>query len=155
MSMLDEDTRRLVIQKTWCHGQVLAPVYGILCLIWFSSEGNPWLLYAGILLPVWCYVSYRSVFVDFSPRQLVIGGILVEIAYVAVFSLTIPNVKRGNSSYGQQGGGAAFYMLLCIASALFAVETFAFLVVALTLHRQRAGEYRDMTVALPSGPTIR
>ena len=125
---MDEETRQMVLKKTWCHGQVLAPALGLVCLVWFAYQPSFGLLYAGIVLPSWCYVSYRNVFGSIQPWQLVAGGIAVEIAYLAILVLSIPRAKdKADSSRN-------WFTLLSVASGLLAFETLAFLAVALTLH---------------------
>jgi hypothetical protein len=141
---MDEETRQMVLRKTWCHGQVVAPAFGVVCLIWFAHRPSPWLLYAGIVLPAWSYVSYRNVFGTMTPSHLVAGGAAVELAYLAVLLESLPGAKdRDDPSRN-------WYTLLCVGSGLLAFETLAFLVVALTLHRTApAGsplrqDYRDL-----------
>jgi hypothetical protein len=111
---MDEETRQMVLKKTWCHGQVLAPALGLVCLVWFAHRPSFGLLYAGIVLPAWCYVSYRNV--------------AVEIAYLAILVLSIPGAKDKSDP------SRNWYTLLSVASGLLAFETLAFLAVALTLH---------------------
>jgi hypothetical protein len=149
--MLDDSTRRIIIQKTWCHGQLLAPIFGLLCWYWYFTVARPsvLLIYAGIVLPSWCYVSYRNVFIQFATQQLVIGGVLVEIAYIAIFFLAVPNVHKNG------GSSSSFYLLICIASILFAIETLAFLLVSFTLQkRNNTIDYRrdyDSMTTIPLG----
>lgn len=141
----------MVLKKTWCHGQVLAPAMGLLCLVWFAYQPSLGLLYAGIVLPSWCYVSYRNVFGSIQPWQLVAGGVMVELAYLAILVLAVPNAR--NTSDPSRN----WYTLLSVASGLLAFETLAFLAVALTLHAtaptsyggRSSADYRD----LPSSST--
>jgi hypothetical protein len=125
---MDEETRQMILKKTWCHGQVLAPALGLVCLVWFAHRPSFGLLYAGIVLPAWCYVSYRNVFGSIHPWQLVAGGVAVEIAYLAILVLSIPGAKDKSDP------SRNWYTLLSVASGLLAFETLAFLAVALTLH---------------------
>jgi hypothetical protein len=160
MPLIDNETRTIIIQKTWCHGQLLAPLYGLLCWIWFFRQeqqqqqtnndniyystvsANIILIYSGIILPLWCYVSYRNVFIKFSSRVLLIGGILVEIAYISVFVLSIQEIHRissfstiNNTTTNNYNLSKSYFMLMTIASGLFAIETFVFILVATTLHK--------------------
>lgn len=131
----------MVLRKTWCHGQVVAPAFGLLCLIWFAHHPSLWLLYAGIVLPAWSYVSYRNVFGTMRPVHLVAGGVAVELAYLAVLLEALPGAKDRNDP------SRAWYTMLCIGSGLLAFETLAFLVVALTIHGTAAAsrsDYRDL-----------
>ena len=76
--MIDDETRDMIIKKTWCHGQAIMPIYGVVLLWWYlrynddaedegssssSSQDRPLaLLIAALFLPYWCYISYRSIF---------------------------------------------------------------------------------------------
>ena len=86
MALLDDETRQLLIKKTWCHGQAVMPMYGMVCLWWYlnfspvtnnnddddddneNSTSQPRrplsLLVAALILPLWSYLSYRSVAAD-------------------------------------------------------------------------------------------
>jgi hypothetical protein len=93
---------------------------------------------ASFFLPYWCYLSYRSIFVEFSFKTIVIGGALAEFSHVLVFTVTIQALDK------------TMHLLMCIASILFFVETAAFLAVV-TAFRPRTGETADdSSSALPS-----
>jgi hypothetical protein len=124
MMMMDESTKDLVLKKTWCHGQAIAPIYGLICLIWFAHNKSIDLLYAGLLLPIWSYLSYRAVFTEYSFSTLMIGGLLVEVAHGLVFRESL-----------RAGLDQTSHLLMCIASGLFFVETFAFLVVVYAIRK--------------------
>jgi hypothetical protein len=117
---MDKETKQIVIQKTWCHGQALAPFYGIACGYWATqqSSGRLRLLVAAVLLPAWSVVSYRSIFVHPKYRTIVAGGALTMVAHIGVFSVAIQELSD------------TFHLFMCIASGLFFVETGAFLMVA-------------------------
>jgi hypothetical protein len=143
--MMDESTRQMVLQKTWCHGQAVAPCYGILCVVWFAYDPahSVGLLYAGIVLPIWSYVSYRAVFSDYRARRLLIGGMFVELAYALVFRAALAAGIQSHTS------GSTWHLLMLITSGLFFIETFAFLVVV-RLVRGRAGDLRRSTTEVAS-----
>jgi hypothetical protein len=57
---MDEETRRLVLHKTWCHGQLLLPILALWYLWIFVHSGGLALLYAALVLPLWSYVSWKA-----------------------------------------------------------------------------------------------
>lgn len=143
-ALIDDETQSVIIKKTWCHGQAVAPIYGVICLVWYFSSSTKddnrhhhlSLLYAGILLPVWCYLSYRCVFHEFSFKTLMVGGILVETAHALVFMVARENYNE-----------SVIHMLMMIASGLFFIETLAFLFVVVILRdnlRQHASNFASL-----------
>jgi hypothetical protein len=137
--LIDDETKKIIIQKTWCHGQAVAPVYGIICLWWYLQNGHQpaQLLVPSLCLPYWSYLSYRSIFVEFSYKTIVIGGALAELSHVLVFTVAIQALDK------------TMHLLMCIASILFFVETAAFLAVV-TAFRPRTGETVNSSLVLPS-----
>ncbi|KAG7358075.1 hypothetical protein IV203_014662 [Nitzschia inconspicua] len=119
-SWIDEDTRQMVLKKTWCHGQLVAPIYSVVLLWWyFSHRRSVLILWIPILyFPYWCYLSYKNVFADFSYPKLLAGGIMAELCHLLVL---IQSIRAGLDQTTN--------LLLCIASGLFLFETFAFLCV--------------------------
>lgn len=122
-SMIDEETKQIIIKKTWCHGQLLAPVMGILCACWALSgrassvSSIAMLLYASIILPLWSVVSYRAISSQPSHATLTRWGLLVELAHLGIFVLASKNLHE------------TWSLLMFISSGLFFVETLAFLAV--------------------------
>ena len=146
--MIDDETRDMIIKKTWCHGQAIMPIYGVVLLWWYlryndggddddaedegssssSFQDRPLaLLIAALFLPYWCYISYRSIFTLFSYQTMIIGGLFVEISHVLVISVAIRNLND------------TFHLLMFIASSLFFIETIAFLIVV-TIFRTKLEE---------------
>ena len=117
-NLIDQETKQIIIQKTWCHGQAITPVYGTICFWWYVTNNfKPTsLLFAALFLPYWCFLSYRSIFVEFSYRTIIIGGVLVEIAHMLVFWTALQTQLK-----------QTFHLLMFIASILFFIETAAFL----------------------------
>ena len=138
-SMIDDETRDMIIKKTWCHGQAIMPIYGVVLLWWYlryndggdaENEGSSRpvaLLLAALFLPYWCYISYRSIFTLFSYQTMIIGGLFVEISHTLVISVAIRNLTD------------TFHLLMFIASSLFFIETIAFLIVV-TIFRTKIEE---------------
>mgnify|MGYP003336932499 CR=1 FL=1 len=116
-SLVDNETRNIIIQKTWCHGQAVAPVYGIICLWWYgSNQFQPRiLLFPSLYLPYWCFLSYRSIFVEFSYATCLIGGVLAEVAHFFVFIASLEKLQQ------------SLHLFMFIASTLFFIETAVFL----------------------------
>jgi hypothetical protein len=121
-------------------------VYGIVCLWWYlhfdtigssitatATEGNGaqetaplTLLLASLFLPGWCYLSYQSIFVSFSYKTILYGGLLVELAHAFVFAAAMKQLSD------------TFHLIMLIASGLFFIETAAFLTVV-TAFRPASG----------------
>lgn len=131
MPLVDAETKKIIIQKTWCHGQAICPVYGLVILWWFvKNEFQPKsLIFAGLFLPYWCYLSYRSIFVNFDYRTILVGGLLAEVSHAIVFSVALRHLEK------------TMQMILFVASILLFFETAAFLLVV-TAFRPR-GELPD------------
>jgi hypothetical protein len=132
--MIDQETKQILIQKTWCHGQAIAPVYGVACLWWYITNNfQPTvLLFPSLFLPYWCFLSYGSIFCEFSYKTILVGGLLAEISHIIVFLVALKSVEK------------TMHLLMCIASILFFVETLAFLLVV-TAFRPRPNGSQDGT----------
>ena len=122
--MIDEETRLLILKKTWCHGQSILPIYAIVLLLWWWNleEHSFQLVLAAIYLPVWAWYSYNSVLIIDESGTLPYSkvctfGVTAMLAHLLVFMVAV----RELSDTG--------HMLMMIASALLFVETFAFLLV--------------------------
>jgi hypothetical protein len=117
MPLVDAETKKVIIQKTWCHGQAICPVYGIVILWWYVDSGfqPKSLIFPGLFLPYWCYLSYRSIFVNFDYRTIIIGGLLAEVSHAIVFSVALQHLEK------------TMHMIIFIASILLFIETAAFL----------------------------
>lgn len=117
MPLIDDETKQIIIQKTWCHGQAVCPIYGLIILWWyFESESRPtFLVLAGLFLPYWCYLSYRSIFVQFDYRTILLGGILAEVSHAIVFCVALQELRD------------TMHMVMFITSILLFIETAAFL----------------------------
>jgi hypothetical protein len=128
-SWIDEETRQVVLKKTWCHGQLVAPLYSVVLLWWYFSKTLSVVIWIPILyFPFWCYLSYKNVFADFSFPKVMIGGIIAEICHIIVLTQSI-----------RSGLDQTTNMILCVASSLFLVETLAFLCVVMALRPRESG----------------
>jgi hypothetical protein len=138
-SWIDEETRQVVLKKTWCHGQLVAPIYSLVLLWWHFSKSLSIVVWIPILyFPFWCYLSYKNVFADFSLPNVMIGGIVAEICHIIVLTQTI-----------RSGLDQTTNMILCVVSSLFLVETLAFLCVVMAL-RPRESAVANPTTFLVS-----
>ena len=61
MAIVDEETRQIILRKTWCHGQAVLPLYSIVLLSWcFNLDAHPFqLVLAAIVFPIWSWYSYQ------------------------------------------------------------------------------------------------
>ena len=126
MPLVDEETRRLLLKKTWCHGQSILPLYSFFLLFqWLSAGHSLPLLLGACVLPVWSFFSYRAVVAiesegvsrELPYRNVCVFGVVVMMVHLWVFLCTLRNLSgKGN-------------MLMLVASGLFFVETGAFLLV--------------------------
>ena len=118
--LLDEDTKIIVIKKTWCHGQLIAPLYGFLSAYWaFSASINDLRLWiAALVMPIWSFSSWKSISSTPSYKMLLYGGCIVELCHLGIFTVAIRHTET------------ILGLLMLIASILFFVETAAFLCVA-------------------------
>lgn len=86
-SLVDEETRQIILKKTWCHGQLVLPAFAAL-YVWLAlfRGYNPFVfLYAAIVLPTWSFYSFQAVSSSYVPvRQLCCGVVLVEVAHLGV-----------------------------------------------------------------------
>ena len=139
-SWIDEETRQVVLKKTWCHGQLIAPGYSLVLLWWYFAKNSlsiaVW--FPILYFPCWCYLSYKNVFSDFSYQKLLGGGILAEICHGIVLAQSL---KGGLS--------VTTNLILCIASSLFLVETFAFLCVVTALRPTETAGGSQTTALVP------
>ena len=144
-SMIDEETRQIIIKKTWCHGQLVAPIYSLVLIWWYfasnddddddddtdddnddANKVSKWILWIPICyFPLWCYLSYKNIFgtiVDLSiSKEIIWGGLMTEICHIIVLIQSLSNIQN------------TMNLLLCISSILFLIETAAFLLVVFTL----------------------
>lgn len=134
MAIVDEETRKLILKKTWCHGQAVLPIYAIVIFLWWLSlEAHPVSLVAvSLVLPIWSWYSYNAVVcIDEQHGALPYPkictlGVLAMIAHLLTFVVATQDLSDTS------------HMLLAIASGLFFVETGAFLLVVTTFRNEIA-----------------
>lgn len=134
MAIVDEETRRLILKKTWCHGQAVLPVWTIVILVWWwHLESKPFqLVLSALIFPPWSIYSYKTVIAldernGALPYPNICGfGVLAMLAHLLVFLVAIQDLSD------------TFHMLLTVASGLFFVETGAFLLVVTAFRNEIA-----------------
>jgi hypothetical protein len=122
MPLVDEDTRRLLLKKTWCHGQLVLPLFAVwYFLLFVQGSAGLVFLYAALVLPAWSYGSWVYVRDEtnntISRHQFLAGGCLVELAHLGVLLSACRDLSSTQN------------LFLVIVSGLFLVETAAFLMV--------------------------
>jgi hypothetical protein len=125
MAIVDEETRRLILKKTWCHGQAVLPFWSIVILVWWwNLDNNPFqLVLAAIVFPPWSVYSYNTVIAldegngALPYPNICSFGILAMLAHLLIFLVAIQDLAD------------TVHMLLTVASGLFFMETGAFLLV--------------------------
>ncbi|CAJ1959252.1 unnamed protein product [Cylindrotheca closterium] len=135
---IDEETRVLILKKTWCHGQLVLPAFSVFYLyLFFASVKNFILLFAAIVLPIWSYLSYQKMISSTkapSPHFFWMLATLAQVAHVGVFVYSLQAEETN--------------LLLTISSGLFFVETIAFLLVVRALgnseSRQQEQGFQDL-----------
>mmetsp|Transcript_39427 Transcript_39427/g.85028 ORF Transcript_39427/g.85028 Transcript_39427/m.85028 type:complete len:149 (+) Transcript_39427:188-634(+) len=133
MSVVDEETRQLILRKTWCHGQAILPIYSVALLTWWwHLDTRPLqLILASAVLPVWAWYSYHAVLVidrnGTLPYTNICGfGVVAMLAHSLTFLVAIQHLAD------------TVHMLVAVASGLFFVETGAFLIVVTAFRREIA-----------------
>ena len=137
MAIVDEETRRMLLRKTWCHGQAILPFYSVAIIVWWwHMEGRPFrLVLASLVLPAWAWFSYRAVLaLDRDATLPYINfcgfGSAAMVAHLLTFTVAVRELSD------------MVHMLMTIASGLFFVETCAFLLVV-TVFRNEITSYDE------------
>mmetsp|Transcript_16046 Transcript_16046/g.30750 ORF Transcript_16046/g.30750 Transcript_16046/m.30750 type:complete len:173 (-) Transcript_16046:188-706(-) len=156
----DEETRQLILKKTWCHGQAILPIYSIILIFWwYHLETRPIILLAGaFILTYWSWTSYHELFHVINGthhqnnstrhdsiltqqsarhRKLCTLGFFAMFSHLATFAIAIPRCKENTMN-----------MLMSIVSGLLFIETGAFLAVFTALREDisapsRVEQYAD------------
>jgi hypothetical protein len=129
---IDPPTARLLVKKTWCHGQIIAVGQGVGYAYWGIAGGEAgrldpaasvFLVFFALLLPLWTVLSWRATNVvgpalgRAARKRLLGAGALLCCGYVAVLCLAAKDA------------GERINMFILIFTGLQLVETAAFLVV--------------------------
>ena len=134
MPLVDEETRRVLLKKTWCHGQSILPPYSIFLLFRWFGAGHSSLsfLLGAFILPVWSWFSYRVVAIDscggkLPYRNVCVFGVVSMMVHLSIFLSVLSDDLSGAGN-----------MLMLVASGLFFVETGAFLLVVTAFRNEIA-----------------
>ena len=126
---LDAATSRLLMKKTWCHGQVIAAFQGIFYAYWgYESTEVPkssriLLACSAVVLPVWTLTSWFAMHGRSSScGWMILGfGSILLLLYLSVFAIAL------------QASGDPLQLAAIIVTGLQLVETSAYLTVVACL----------------------
>eukprot|EP00435_Cladocopium_sp_Y103_P060786 s1576_g22.t1 len=142
--ILDAATSRLLMKKTWCHGQVVAAFQGVLYFAWgyestdLSTTQRALLMFSILLLPIWSIVSWRSMQgrrAYYAWLILLFGAILL-VFYAAVIWFALEDDQN------------PYQLGLVILTALQCMETSAYLVVVACLKESLEEDDSDVQYSL-------
>ena len=122
--LIAEEDKVFLMKKLWCHGQLLSPIMGIVTAIWSIIEYNTLLtiefiycIVAIILLPIWSFLSWRSMNAKWPPPSILVKcGLVLLCYYVGIGIIT-----------GKHLSHSTFTLCLFIFTILQLIETSAYL----------------------------
>ena len=126
---LDAASSRLLIKKTWCHGQIIAAFQGVAYGYWgitaddLGTPARALLISAALLLPAWTAVSWWAMKGRETRHGRIILGFGIMLLLLYAFVLVI----------AAQDPGAPIHLAAIVFTSLQLVETFAYLVVVACL----------------------
>lgn len=137
---LDPPMSRMVMQKTWCHGQLIAAAQGLAYGCWglrdsaLARPARAVLIACALVLPAWSVTSWRMMNGrSASSAQVILAfGLLLIPLYVAVLLVCVAGLRTSHASGDE---GSPWLMVALIATALQLVETAAYLVVVACLRK--------------------
>lgn len=137
-----EDVRALLL-KLWAHGQAVAPVQGVAYAFWAITKASELsslfkiiLWVAALKFPVWCYVSWHALKLQYGENSYYViasfGSVIVLFdIFIAVFAVFSGELNE------------AWPLLAFVATVLHAIETVSFLSVV-TCFRTSLQPYSQM-----------
>lgn len=132
---------RLLVKKTWCHGQLLAAAQGLAYGFWgitgtaLSLPARTILLLCALVLPTWTATSWLAM----GGRQpwhasfIISFGLALLPLYSAVLLICIGRISSDGTAR------SAWHMLALVATSLQLFETSAYLVVVACLRDKLSG----------------
>ena len=122
--LIAEEDKVFLMKKLWCHGQLLSPIMGIVTAIWSIIEYDTLLtiefiycIVAIILLPIWSFLSWRSMNAKWPPPSILVKcGLFLLCYYVGISIIT-----------GKYLSHSTFTLCLFIFTILQLIETSAYL----------------------------
>jgi hypothetical protein len=129
--LIDASTSRLLIKKTWTHGQIVAAVQGVMYAIWgiTATDKAVWqralLIFGGVMLPAWTIISWWAMKrkTVWHAHLIQFFGTLNIVLYIAVLFITASDLHK------------TLNLLVFICTLLQTVETYAFLMVLTCLRK--------------------
>lgn len=87
--LLDSEDQQFLLKKLWCHGQLFAPIQGLLISCWAFVDlrgfSTVYAVVAAPLLFLWCLMSWRCMqAMSPAPRLLVKIGLALELYYLGI-----------------------------------------------------------------------
>mmetsp|Transcript_30972 Transcript_30972/g.79605 ORF Transcript_30972/g.79605 Transcript_30972/m.79605 type:complete len:173 (+) Transcript_30972:70-588(+) len=165
-ALMDAATSRLLMKKTWCHGQIVAAFQGLAYGYWganapagsLSEEKRALLVSAALLLPLWTCVSWWSmqgrtrchgrVILGFGSALLVLYATILSFACTAIMA---DDADSGFSSAGPLVDGYTILIAAIICTGLQLIETFAYLLVVCCLRDALVDDVSDRQYGLLTG----
>ena len=126
---LDAATSRLLMKKTWCHGQIIAAFQGVLYALWGYEGSNLPQLWRSVLmssmaiLPLWSLLSWRAM----SARKAIFGWMILGFGVLLLpfYGLVIWMAVQDSSN--------PYQLALIILTGLQCMETCGYLLVVACL----------------------
>ena len=122
---LDAATSRLLMKKTWCHGQIIAAFQGMFYAYWGLCSSNMpqacriLLGLSAVALPVWTWTSWCAMHgrTSFHGKLILGFGSALLVLYIAIFQIALRDSDN------------PLQLAAMIVTALQFVETLAYLLV--------------------------
>lgn len=119
---MDLDDQQYLLKKLWCHGQLFAPIQGVMILVWSFKEpleGGEFnfCLIAPLLLGCWSLMSWRSMNKFWPPPPVLIrAGLCLQCYYVGIIYVC-----------GRHARTSTFSLMVLMFTCLQVMETGAYL----------------------------
>ena len=118
---MDRDDQQYLLKKLWCHGQLFAPIQGVMILVWsIKTLKGTELIYcslAVLLLGCWSYLSWRSMNKLWPPPSVLLrAGFCMEFYYTGIIYVCARHVKT-----------STFSLMVLMFTCLQVMETGAYL----------------------------
>ncbi len=119
---MDLEDQQYLLKKLWCHGQLFAPIQGVMILLWSFKEpleGAEFIycFLAALVLGSWSYLSWRSMNKLWPPPPVLIrAGLVLEGYYIGIIYITSHFVST-----------SVFALMVLMFTCLQIMETGAYL----------------------------
>ncbi len=120
--ILDASEKQFLLKKLWCHGQLFAPIQGILIAVWAFKELKKFELFYGCIAPIllgfWSWGSWRTMNKLWpTPTMLVKCGLCLLFYYIGIIVIGCGHIRDGTLD-----------LLVVLFTILQVMETSAFLI---------------------------